>query len=31
VRMVFSKDGTRDTAEAALAVVAVGWVADTAG
>jgi dihydrolipoamide dehydrogenase len=30
VRMVFSKDGTRDSAEAALAVVAVGWVADTA-
>ena len=31
VRMVFSKDGARDSAEAALAVVAVGWVADTAG
>lgn len=31
VRMVFSKDGTRDSAEAALVVVAVGWVADTAG
>ena len=31
VRMVFSKDGTQDSAEAALAVVAVGWVADTAG
>ena len=31
VRMVFSKDGVRDSAEAALAVVAVGWVADTAG
>jgi dihydrolipoamide dehydrogenase len=31
VRMVFSKDGCRDSAEAALAVVAVGWVADTAG
>jgi pyruvate/2-oxoglutarate dehydrogenase complex dihydrolipoamide dehydrogenase (E3) component len=30
VRMVFSKDGTRETAEAALAVVAVGWVANTA-
>jgi dihydrolipoamide dehydrogenase len=30
VRMVFSKDGARDTAEAALAVVAVGWVANTA-
>jgi pyruvate/2-oxoglutarate dehydrogenase complex dihydrolipoamide dehydrogenase (E3) component len=31
VRMVFSKDGTRDSAEAELAVVAVGWVADTEG
>jgi dihydrolipoamide dehydrogenase len=31
VRMLFSKDGARDSAEAALAVVAVGWVADTAG
>ena len=31
VRMVFSKDGTRDSADATLAVVAVGWVADTAG
>lgn len=31
VRMIFSKDGMRFTAEAALAVVAVGWVADTAG
>ena len=31
VRMVFSKDGTRSSAEATLAVVAVGWVADTAG
>ena len=31
VRMVFSKDGARDSAEAALAVVAVGWVANTAG
>jgi pyruvate/2-oxoglutarate dehydrogenase complex dihydrolipoamide dehydrogenase (E3) component len=30
VRMNFSKDGRRDRAEAALAVVAVGWVADTA-
>ena len=29
--MNFSKDGSRDSAEAALAVVAVGWVADTAG
>lgn len=31
VRMVFSKDGTRNSAEAALAVIAVGWVADTSG
>ena len=31
VRMVFSKDGIRDSAEATLAVVAVGWLADTAG
>jgi pyruvate/2-oxoglutarate dehydrogenase complex dihydrolipoamide dehydrogenase (E3) component len=31
VRMNFSKDGRRDSAEAALAVVAVGWVADTDG
>ncbi len=31
VRIVFSKDGTRNSAEAALAVVAVGWVADTTG
>lgn len=31
IRMVFSKDGKRDSAEAALAVVAVGWTADTAG
>jgi dihydrolipoamide dehydrogenase len=31
VRMNFSKDGRRDETEAALAVVAVGWVADTAG
>ena len=31
VRMNFSRDGRRDAAEAALAVVAVGWVADTAG
>ena len=30
VRMVFTKDGDRDSAEAALAVVAVGWVANTA-
>jgi pyruvate/2-oxoglutarate dehydrogenase complex dihydrolipoamide dehydrogenase (E3) component len=31
VRMVFSKGGVRDDAEATLAVVAVGWIADTAG
>jgi pyruvate/2-oxoglutarate dehydrogenase complex dihydrolipoamide dehydrogenase (E3) component len=31
VRMIFAKDGVRDTAEAALAVVAVGWGANTAG
>jgi dihydrolipoamide dehydrogenase len=30
VRMVYAKDGVQSTAEAALAVVAVGWVADTA-
>jgi dihydrolipoamide dehydrogenase len=29
VRMNFSKDGQRDSAEAALVVVAVGWAADT--
>ena len=29
VRMTFSKDGNRQTTEAALAVVAVGWGADT--
>jgi pyruvate/2-oxoglutarate dehydrogenase complex dihydrolipoamide dehydrogenase (E3) component len=29
VRMAFSKNGHRDTAEATLAVVAVGWAADT--
>lgn len=29
VRMAFSKDGNRETAEATLAVVAVGWGADT--
>jgi pyruvate/2-oxoglutarate dehydrogenase complex dihydrolipoamide dehydrogenase (E3) component len=29
--MFFSKDGARDSAEAVLVVVAVGWVADTAG
>ena len=31
VRMIFSGNGDYDSAEAALAVVAVGWVADTAG
>src|SRR6059058_3198724 len=31
VRMIFSRDCVRDSAEATLAVVAVGWVADTAG
>jgi dihydrolipoamide dehydrogenase len=31
VRMIFSRDSIRDSAEATLAVVAVGWVADTAG
>jgi pyruvate/2-oxoglutarate dehydrogenase complex dihydrolipoamide dehydrogenase (E3) component len=29
VRMVFSKDSVRDVAEASIAIVAVGWVADT--
>ena len=31
VRMIFSRGGDRNSAEATLAVVAVGWVADTAG
>jgi pyruvate/2-oxoglutarate dehydrogenase complex dihydrolipoamide dehydrogenase (E3) component len=31
VRMVYSKDGARHGAEATLAVVTVGWVADTEG
>jgi pyruvate/2-oxoglutarate dehydrogenase complex dihydrolipoamide dehydrogenase (E3) component len=31
VRMVFTREGARDSAEAALVVVAIGWVADTAG
>jgi pyruvate/2-oxoglutarate dehydrogenase complex dihydrolipoamide dehydrogenase (E3) component len=31
VRMFFTREGVRDSAEAALVVVAVGWVADTAG
>lgn len=29
VRMVFAKDGTRESAETALVVLAVGWTADT--
>ena len=29
VRMIFSKNGARDNAEATLAVVAVGWAAET--
>ncbi|WP_241759559.1 dihydrolipoyl dehydrogenase family protein [Pyxidicoccus parkwayensis] len=29
VRMTYSKDGVRQSAEASLAVIAVGWVADT--
>ena len=29
VRMIFSKNGARDSAEATLAVVAVGWGAET--
>ena len=31
VRMVFSKEGARHSAEAAVAFVAVGWVANSAG
>jgi pyruvate/2-oxoglutarate dehydrogenase complex dihydrolipoamide dehydrogenase (E3) component len=31
VRMVFSRDGTRHDAEATLAVMAVGWTANTVG
>jgi pyruvate/2-oxoglutarate dehydrogenase complex dihydrolipoamide dehydrogenase (E3) component len=30
-RMTFARDGRRETAEAALALAAIGWVADTAG
>jgi len=30
VRMIFSKDGARDSADAALAVSTVGWIAKTA-
>jgi pyruvate/2-oxoglutarate dehydrogenase complex dihydrolipoamide dehydrogenase (E3) component len=31
VRMTFTKEGAHDSAEAALVVVAIGWVADTGG
>ena len=31
VRMIFSRDGIQGSAEATLAVVAVGWAADTGG
>src|SRR5262249_15044457 len=31
VRMSFFKDGRRENAEASLAVIAIGWVANTAG
>jgi len=31
VRMYFSKDGRRKNTEASLAVIAIGWVANTAG
>jgi pyruvate/2-oxoglutarate dehydrogenase complex dihydrolipoamide dehydrogenase (E3) component len=31
VRMILTKDGARESVEATLAVVAVGWVASTAG
>ncbi|MGH9882333.1 MAG: dihydrolipoyl dehydrogenase family protein [Pyrinomonadaceae bacterium] len=31
IRMVFSKDGESDKADASLAVIAVGWVANIAG
>jgi len=31
VRMILSKDGVREVAEAALVVETIGWVADTAG
>ncbi len=31
VRMIFSKNGNRASAEATLAILAVGWVADTDG
>ena len=31
VRMIFSKDGVHDSVDAALVIMAVGWVADTQG
>ena len=31
VRMIFEKDGVVDSAEATLAIAAIGWLADTAG
>ena len=31
VRMTFSKEGERESVEAAIAVVATGWIADTVG
>jgi pyruvate/2-oxoglutarate dehydrogenase complex dihydrolipoamide dehydrogenase (E3) component len=31
VRMIFEKDGVADSAEATLAIAAIGWLADTAG
>ena len=31
VRMVFHKDGTQMSAEASVVIIAVGWLADTAG
>lgn len=31
VRMTFSKNGVHDTVDAALVIIAVGWVADTVG
>jgi len=31
VRMIFSKDGVHDSVDAALVIIAVGWVADTKG
>jgi pyruvate/2-oxoglutarate dehydrogenase complex dihydrolipoamide dehydrogenase (E3) component len=31
VRMIFTKDGRADSVEATMAVVAIGWLADTAG